>query len=914
MTFEDPSSACYNSLQVSTTRNNIVEMVVHLYCPCRNEAKILPFFFRHYDPFVDAYTVFDDGSTDGSLDILHAHPKVEVRSFPKAHPDSVVLSHLYIANRCWKESRGSADWVILVDLDEHLFHPQMTKYLWNCKTAGVTIVPALGFQMYAPQFPEPLETLCETKPLGVPDLDMSKLAVFRPDAIDEIFLAPGRHWACPTGDVIAPAVDELSLLHYKCLGVEYVLQRHGALKLGLGKLDIARGWGDQYFWSEEELRGEVNKSTRQAKDLLHSYDVSLEEYPQPRWWEKFRGRCHRAKEPVSSAVPALNTPARGSRRSDPPRVSVILPSYNHERFLASTLDSILVQTYQDFEIVITDDGSTDRSVDLLRDYERRDSRIKLFVNRVNYESHSLNKCVREAIGDYIAVAHSDDEFAPTKLEEQVRFLDEHPEVAVVFAAPRIINEFGEELENYNVFDGKNQSRHEWLRRFFLWGNSLCHPSALIRRSVYDRLGLYNPLFGALDDFDMWVRTCLYFDIHVLPDRLVNFRIHDWASNTSGDKPENFRRAQYEFVKILDHFQSPEALAQLHLIFPDVADRILDKSEAVKRYVLAMLALDTGHLCHRYWAIDLLYCLLANPETKLQLAELLGATPEGDFVKMNGSMNPFTVERRPSVTVFWPVSGDYSKLNSCSAYYTAGAWTELRIPVPAWDTSMPLRIDPCDFACVVNLSEAGILARTDGRCLWRTRLKEVGAGVALSGAAVLLPNQNLMSILCTGDNPQIYLGNIPRLPDIPLQLQLWIKLDTGLDRVGQELERLRMCTPTSVSPALTTATASTDEALRIDAHRDTLAMLRFSVAEVEKLTNSSAEDSRAPDETSGPLLRRADELLAEVQSAQATLSRTWYGRQILQSGRAALQKKNSSTEDSRAPDDTTGPLLRRADES
>jgi glycosyltransferase involved in cell wall biosynthesis len=792
MTFEERSSACYNSPDCRNDPKTSFEMEIHLYCRCWNDAKILPFFFRHYDPFVDAYTVFDDGSTDGSLDILDAHPKVEVRSFPKAHPDSIVLSYLYIANRCWKESRGSADWVILVDPDEHLFHPQMTKYLWNCKTAGVTIVPALGFQMYAPQFPEPLETLCETRPLGVQDPNMSKLAIFRPDAIDEIFFAPGRDWACPTGDVVAPAVDELSLLHYQSLGVEYLVHRHGELKLRLGKLDIARGWDDRYFWSEEKLRGEMNKSIQQAKDVLHSYHVSLKECPQPRWWEKYRGRCHRAKEPVSSVVPALNTTTRGSRRSGPPRVSVILPSYNHERFVASTLDSILIQTYQDFEIVITDDGSTDRSVDLLRDYERKDSRIKLFLNRVNNERPSLNNCVQKSIGDYIAVAHSDDEFAPTKLEEQVRFLDEHPEIAVVFTAPRIINELGEEVENYTVFDGKNQSRHEWLRRFFLWGNCLCHPSALIRRCVYDLLGLYNPLFGALDDFDLWVRTCLRFDIHVLPDRLVNFRIHDWAGNTSGDKPENFRRGQYEFVKILDHFQSPEALAQLHLIFPEVADRILDKSEAVKRYVLAMLALDTGHLSHRYWAIDLLYHLLANQETKSQLAELLGVTPEGDFVKMNGVMNPFTVERRPSVTVLWPVSGAYSKLNSCSAYYPAGAWTELRIPIPAWDTSMPLRIDPCDFACVVNLSEVGILSRTDGCCVWRTRLTEVGAGVALSGAAVLLPNENLMSILCTGDNPQIYLDDIPRLPDIPLHLQLWIKLDTGLDRVGQELERLRMC--------------------------------------------------------------------------------------------------------------------------
>jgi glycosyltransferase involved in cell wall biosynthesis len=226
-----------------------------------------------------------------------------------------------------------------------------------------------------------------------------------------------------------------------------------------------------------------------------------------------------------------------------PRVSVVLPSYNHERFVGRALDSILTQTYQDFEIIITDDGSSDRSVDLLRSYESKDSRIKLFVNRYNRETHSLNNCIQVVQGDYIAVAHSDDEFAPSKLREQVDFLDKHPKFAAAFTAVRVVNELGQELPN-PIFDNTNRSRHEWLRHFFLNRNCLCHPSVLIRRSVYDEIGLYNPLMGALADFDMWVRVCLRYEIHVLPERLVNFRILDFSGNTSGDKPENFRRNQF----------------------------------------------------------------------------------------------------------------------------------------------------------------------------------------------------------------------------------------------------------------------------------------------------------------------------------------------------------------------------------
>ncbi len=279
-----------------------------------------------------------------------------------------------------------------------------------------------------------------------------------------------------------------------------------------------------------------------------------------------------------------------------PRVSIIIPSYNHERFVGRAIESALSQTYQDFEIVITDDASTDGSVDVLSTYARQDPRIKLFLNRFNYETHAINHCIQHSSGEYIAMLSSDDEFFPTKLERQVDFLDRHPEVAAVFTQARIVDEqsrdFPESSHFYcTIFQQPNRSRHEWLRHFFFDGNCLCHPSVLIRRSVYDTLGLYNPLMGALDDLDMWVRICLHHEIHVLADTLVNFRVRDGHANVSADTPENFRRGQFEMIKILDHFVSPDALAQIHLIFPEFADQLAHAPDAVKRHVLAMAALE-----------------------------------------------------------------------------------------------------------------------------------------------------------------------------------------------------------------------------------------------------------------------------------------------------------------------------------
>jgi glycosyltransferase involved in cell wall biosynthesis len=103
-------------------------MRVDLYTICWNEERMLPFFFRHYDALVDRYVVHDDGSSDATLSLLAAHPRVERRRFPRSVADSYVLSAQALHNTAWKESRGRADWVILTAIDEHLHHPDLPGY------------------------------------------------------------------------------------------------------------------------------------------------------------------------------------------------------------------------------------------------------------------------------------------------------------------------------------------------------------------------------------------------------------------------------------------------------------------------------------------------------------------------------------------------------------------------------------------------------------------------------------------------------------------------------------------------------------------------------------------------------------------------------------------------------------------
>lgn len=260
-------------------------MRVHVHTLCWNDRPMLEFFFRHYEPWVDRFYVFDDGSTDGSWEFLSARPDVVLARTPRCDPDSWVASARTIYNSDWKRSRGEADWVIVTNVDEHLHHPHMRQYLEASLASGATLLPAPGYQMVTESYPLPGSLLWRDHPYGAPNKEYSRLAIFRPDKIAETNYTPGRHCAYFQGEIVAPAAHEIANLHYKYLGVDETYARHREQGERLGSRDRAERWGGHYLWSAEYFRAHFER-TRQA--CVNVTQITRHD-PALFWWPHVEG-------------------------------------------------------------------------------------------------------------------------------------------------------------------------------------------------------------------------------------------------------------------------------------------------------------------------------------------------------------------------------------------------------------------------------------------------------------------------------------------------------------------------------------------------------------------------------------------------------------------------------------------------
>ena len=307
----------------------------------------------------------------------------------------------------------------------------------------------------------------------------------------------------------------------------------------------------------------------------------------------------------------------------PPIVTVILTSFNHGKYIGEAIDSVLAQTFTDFELIIWDDLSDDDSWEVIQRFS--DPRIRTFRNEKRGRAIvGINRVIQElAQGELIAIHHSDDRWHPDKLAIQVDFLKANPEIGAVFTDANIILEDGSPMQDeshfyFKIFSQPNRTRHEWLRRLFMEGNALCHPSVLIRKQCYQTCGVYRYGFAQLGDFDMWVRLCLQYPIHVLSQKLIDFRIHNAERNTSGNRYDSRTRSYVELFHVLHNYLSINDFNELIQIFPDCRMfNVGDKSNAP--FALAMVALESSsNPVYKLFAFNILFNLILEPSKAANL--------------------------------------------------------------------------------------------------------------------------------------------------------------------------------------------------------------------------------------------------------------------------------------------------------
>jgi len=239
------------------------------------------------------------------------------------------------------------------------------------------------------------------------------------------------------------------------------------------------------------------------------------------------------------------------------KVSVIIPSYNHASFVGKAIKSVLMQDYEGFELIIADDFSKDNSVEVIDTFV--DPRISKFFLKKNLGPTDILKfLISHSKGKYIALLNSDDIWCQGKLKKQVEFLDNNPEIAACFTWADFINEddtpyIGDRTIDLNTFIEANKSQSEWLHRFYYLNNRLCHPSIMIRKGIYSKIGFYNGAIRQLPDLEYWVRLVLNYPIHILEEIYVHHRrLSSDVENTSASSSKNYNRLVCEFLKTMEY--------------------------------------------------------------------------------------------------------------------------------------------------------------------------------------------------------------------------------------------------------------------------------------------------------------------------------------------------------------------------
>ena len=233
-----------------------------------------------------------------------------------------------------------------------------------------------------------------------------------------------------------------------------------------------------------------------------------------------------------------------------PLISVVIPVYNGEKTILETIESVLNQTFQDFELIVIDDGSTDQTAEIINRIQ--DSRIKIFSYSNAGLSASRNRGIAKARGEYISFIDADDLWTADKLESQLKALQENPQAAVAYSWTDCIDESGKFLRRGGYISVTDHVYEKLLLVDFVEGGS----NALIRKHVFAEVGGFDESFNAVEDWDMWLRLASRYRFVTVASRQILYRqsANSMSTNVLKMEAASLRIIEREFAKAPEWLQ------------------------------------------------------------------------------------------------------------------------------------------------------------------------------------------------------------------------------------------------------------------------------------------------------------------------------------------------------------------------
>jgi glycosyltransferase involved in cell wall biosynthesis len=285
-----------------------------------------------------------------------------------------------------------------------------------------------------------------------------------------------------------------------------------------------------------------------------------------------------------------------------PLVSVVMTVYNYENFVQDSIKSILSQSFSDFEFIIVDDASTDKTAEVVDSF--KDSRIRYIRNSSNIgQTKSLNKAIQLSQGKYIARIDADDMAFPERLKLQVEFMERNPKVAVVGTWLQSVDE-NKVLIRESRYPLLPDLARLLLLNLLNWP-CLTHPTVMIRKAVFDKIGLYDESYYISQDYDLWLRIARNYPVRNIPRILLVYREH--CGSLSRSKKEKTRQEVRQII-----------VSNLSFFLPGIEEK---DRESLVRFLMFERQPDALAGRTVFKSLDMLLDSLQNAPYKLSQKEL-----------------------------------------------------------------------------------------------------------------------------------------------------------------------------------------------------------------------------------------------------------------------------------------------------